>query len=111
MAKAVERHFDTRKLAIDGHIPESEIEPMPWPYEMGRNIFDANSFKFLFLPWPTKGWQYNSNVMDCIQIVYYMKLLLEKDPDLWTPEQDRFYKNMHKLSKEFAVWPSHPDII
>jgi hypothetical protein len=54
-------------------------------------------------PWPKEDWLYNQFTIDAMRTVYFMKELLDKDANLWTPEEDAFYADIHGEVEENGI--------
>ena len=80
---------------------------MPWPWEMGHHIIDPLTFRPHFWPWPNENWSFNKFALDAMQIVYSMKNLMEKQPEMWTPQDDNFYKAVVEEAEDYISYVSN----
>ena len=48
-----------------------------------------------FWPWPTRDWLFNKPALDAINIVSFMQRLLKKSGELWTDNDNEFYRAIH----------------
>ena len=108
LAKAVERHFDHVKEKHNGQRHKDEVDPLPWPHELGLHILNPATKTPRFWPWPNKDWTFNKKALDAISIVNYMQSLLEKPGELWTDGDNEFYQAIHA---EPEVKPNERDNI
>ena len=95
LAKAVERNYDHVKEAQNGQRHEDNIDPLPWPHELGLHIIDPATKQPAFWPWPQKNWLFNKPALDAINIVFFMQGLLKKSDELWTDSDNKFYRAIH----------------
>ena len=69
---------------------------MPWPYELGLQILDPYTNMPKFWPWPNRDWLFNKPALDAVAIVHHMNRLMQKSGELWTDDDNKFYKEIHK---------------
>lgn len=47
-------------------------------------------------PFKDEDWIFNKFSLDAMRIIFYFGKMLEKDPNLWTPEEDKFYIDIYQ---------------
>lgn len=47
-------------------------------------------------PFVGEDWIFNRFSLDAMRILFYFGKMLEKDSNLWTPEEDKFYVDIYK---------------
>ena len=95
LAKAVERNYDHVKEVQNGQRHKNDVDPLPWPHELGLHILDPMTKTPNFWPWPNKNWLFNKPALDAIGIVVFMQGLMKKSGELWTEYDNEFYRTIH----------------
>jgi len=74
---------------------------------MANYLLDGYGFMHHW-PWPQRDWRYNKSAIDAINSCQHMKKLMEKQPELWTTEEDDFFLEVQELAEERSkyVWSS-----
>lgn len=104
LARAVERHFDHTEESRNGLRDKNDIDPLPWPHELGLHILNPVTKSPRFWPWPQKDWLFNKKALDAVNIVTFMQDLLNKSGELWTDSDNEFYQAIHKEPEVITKW-------
>jgi len=76
---------------------------MPWPHELGLYCSDPFTGAPVLWPWPKEDWLYNQFPLDAMRIVHYMKDLMDRDANLWTPDEDAFYAEIYGEKENVVI--------
>ena len=91
LARAVERNHDHLAEVRNGQRHKDNVDPLPWPHELGLHILDPMTKAPKFWPWPQKDWLFNKPALDAVTIVVFMQSLMKKSGEVWTDEDNKFY--------------------